>query len=107
MADPTQLEFINEAERQFFAEAVLGEEVRQFLTSSVGRLLHGRAKAEYDECRDKMFDLVDPYTPEGKREFMKLKANAWAAQHFLQWCAETVVQGNEAEVMLNNSRDGE
>lgn len=107
MADPTQLEFINETERQYFAEAVVGEEVRQFLQSSVGRLLHGRAKAEYDECRDKMFSLVDPYTPEGKREYLRLKAEAWAASKFMQWCAEAVLQGNEAEVMLNNSRDGE
>ena len=61
-ADPTHLpnvEFVNEQERQYFAEAVLGEEVRQFLQSDVGRYLHGRAKGEYDRCRDKMFDL-DP-----------------------------------------------
>lgn len=107
MADPTQqLEFINETERQYFAEAVIGEEVRQFLQSEVGRLLHGSAKAEYDKCRDKMFEL-DPYTPQGKQEYLKLKADAWAASQFMRWCAETIVQGNEAEVMLNNSRDGE
>jgi hypothetical protein len=75
MADPTQLEFVNEQEQQYFAEAVLGEETRQFLQSSVGRYLHGCAKQEYDQCRDKMWDL-DPYTPEGKREFLQLKRQA-------------------------------
>jgi hypothetical protein len=106
MADPTQLKFINEQERQYFAEAVMGEEVRQFLTSSVGRYLHGCAKAEYDRCRDKMFDL-DPYTPEGKRKYEQLKADAKSAQNFMKWCVEAITTGNEAEVMLKEMRQGD
>ena len=98
-ADPTQLRFINEAERQYFAEAVIGEETRQFLVSSVGEFLHGCARAEYDRCRDKMFD-IDPYTPEGKRAYMKFKADAWAASHFMQWCAEAIQNGDNAAAML-------
>ncbi len=104
MADPTQLDFINEQERQYFSEAVIGEEVRQFLTSSVGRFLHGCAKAEYDQCRDEMFDL-EVYTPDGKREYMKLKAKAWAASHFLQWCVEAVHNGNNAATQLQHYRE--
>jgi len=107
MADPTQLqgiEFINEQEQQFFAEAVIGEEIRQFLVSSVGKFLHGCAKAEYDQCRDEMFDL-EPYTPDGKREYMRLKAKAWAASHFLQWCVEAIQNGNNAATQLEGYRD--
>lgn len=104
MADPTQLEFINDQEREFFAEAVLGEEVRQFLASSTGRYLHGCAKQEYDRCRDEMFD-IDPYTPEGKREYLKLKADAAAATHFLQWCVEAVTRGGQSATMLENYRE--
>lgn len=105
MADPAQLgiEFVNEQERQYFAEAVIGEEVRQFLTSSVGKFLHGCAQAEYDKCRDEMFDN-DPYTPEGKREYMRLKADAWAAAHFMQWCVEAIQNGNNAAVQLETYR---
>ena len=106
MADPTQLEFINDAEEQYFAEAVIGVEMKGFLLSSAGKFLHGCAKAEYDLCRDKMFDL-DPYTPEGKREYLKLKAQAWAASHFLQWFVESMQRGEEAEVMLNAIREGD
>lgn len=98
-ADPTQLRFINDAERQYFAEAVIGEEMRQFLVSSVGQFLHGCAKSEYDRCRDRMFDL-DPYTQEGKKEYMNLKADAWAASHFMQWCGEAIQNGNTAGTML-------
>lgn len=103
-ADPTQLKFINESERQYFAEAVIGEEVRQFLVSSTGRFLHGCAKAEYDRCRDRIFD-IDVYTQEGKQEYMKLKADAWAAAHFMQWCAEAMHNGDTAAVMLEQSGD--
>ena len=106
MADPTQLEFINDTEAQYFAEAVIGEEVRQFLTSTIGRYLHGCAKSEYDQCRDKMFDL-DPYSAEGKREYLKLKAKAWSASHFMQWCVEAMQKGSEAETLMNEMRDGE
>jgi hypothetical protein len=53
-----------------------------------------------------MFD-VDPYTPEGKQKYLKLKADAWAAAHFLQWCVEAMTRGDEAETMLNAMREGE
>ena len=104
MADPTQLEFVNEQEQQYFAEAVLGEEARQFLQSSVGRYLHGCAKQEYDQCRDKMWDL-DPYTPEGKREFLQLKRQAQAAAFFLRWCVEAIQRGDQAATMLETYRE--
>ena len=106
VAAPTQLKFINKAEEEFFAEAVIGEETKQFLNSSVGRFLHGCAKQEYDRCRDEMFD-TDVYTPEGKKVYLKLKADAWAASHFMQWCVETINTGNEAAVMLQTMREGE
>lgn len=104
--DPTQLEFVNDTEQQYFAQAVVGLEIREFLNTSVGRYLHGCAKAEYDKNRDKMFDL-DPYTPKGKREWEKLKADAWAASHFMQWCVEAMHRGDEAETLMNKMHDGE
>jgi hypothetical protein len=107
-ADPTQLfegiEFVNEQERIYFSEAVLGEEAQQFLSSSVGRFLWGCAKSEYDRCRDRIFE-IDPYTPEGKREYEQMKADAWAAQHFIQWCVEAIDRGNQAETMLERSAE--
>ena len=101
---PSSIEFVNEQERAYFAEAVLGEEVRQFVASDVGRYLHGRAKGEYDRCRDLMFDL-DPYTPEGKREFLKLKREAAAASHFMRWCVEAITLGDQAATMLETYRE--
>ena len=102
-ADPTQLTFINDAERIYFAEAIVGEETRQFLVSQTGRYLHGCAKQEFDRCRAEMFDF-DPYTPEGKKRYQQLKADAWAAQHFMQWCSEAIQRGDNAATMLESIR---
>lgn len=107
MADPTQLdthiEFVSEQEQQFFAEAMLGDEVRDFLNSTTGRFLHGRAKIVRDKCVSELFEL-DPYTPEGKREFEKLKREASIAEYFMQWCAEAIINGNNAESQLSEYR---
>lgn len=103
-AEPTQLEFINDTERAYFAEAVIGEEVRSFLVSEVGKLLHGRAKLEFQKCQTEMFDF-DPYTPEGKKRYQALKADAWAAQRFMQWCVEAMQNGDNAAKMLEVMRE--
>ena len=103
---PSDIQFVDEQEREYFAEAVLGQSMVEFLTSDVGRYLHGCAKQEYDRCRDEMFDL-DPYTPEGKAQFLKLKADAVAAAHFMRWCAEAISRGQQAEFMLANYREDE
>lgn len=109
MANPTlpsDIQFIDENEREYFAEAVVGQEMQEFLTSQVGQYLHGCAKQEYDRCRDEMFD-TDPWTPEGKQKFLQLKADAAAAAHFMRWCAEAITRGQQAEFMLANYREDE
>ena len=105
-ADPTELEFINDQERQYFAEAVIGVDIREFLASSTGRFLRGCAEAEYNKARDRMFE-INPYTPTGKQEYEQLKADAWAASHFTIWCVEAMQRGNESETMLKQMRQGE
>jgi hypothetical protein len=102
--DQAQIEFVNESERQYFAEAVIGEEIRAFLVSEAGRYLHGCAKQEYDRCKAEMFEF-DPYTPEGKRKYEELKTSAWAAQHFMRWCAEALQRGDNAATMLETIRE--
>jgi hypothetical protein len=106
-ANPTELQgikFINEKEQTYFAEAVIGEEVRAFLVSDVGRYLHGCAKQEFERCRGEMFDF-DPYTPEGKKRYEALKADAWAALHFMKWCTEAIQTGDNAETMMKQMQE--
>lgn len=108
MADPTQLgehiEFVNEQERQYFAEAMVGEDVTSFLNSTVGMYLHGRAKQVYQESVREMFN-IDPYTPEGKKAHTRIKREAWCAENFMKWCADAIIEGRQAAVQLENYRD--
>lgn len=107
-ADPTQLgrhiEFVNAEEQSLFAEAMLGEEVIQFLNSGTGRYLHGRAKQVFDDGIRKMYEL-DPYTAEGKKEHSRLKFEAALAERFMMWCADAIQNGRTAGVQLETYRD--
>lgn len=109
-ADPTQLgqhiEFVNAEEQALFAEAMLGEEVVEFLNSNTGRYLHGRAKNIFDESLRKLYD-IDPYSPEGKKEHSRLKMEAACAERFMMWCADVIQNGRTAGVQLENYRNDE
>lgn len=109
-ADPTQqsthIEFASEQERTYFAQAVLGIEAREFLNSAVGRFLHGCAKQELNDCTAKLLKL-NPYTPEGKREWEQLQLRAACAENFIKWCIEMINSGDNAEKHLEEYRDGE
>jgi len=108
-ADPTQLshiEFVNETEREYFAQAMVGEEVAGFLNATTGRYLHGRARQVFNECIKEMFD-IDPYTPEGKKAHTRLKRDAWCAENFMKWCADAIIEGRQAATQLETYRDGE
>ena len=106
-ADPTQLSgirFINDQERQYFAEAMVGEEVTSFLNSTSGQYLHGRAKKVYNQCVQDMFE-INPYTAEGKKEHDRIKRDAWCALHFMEWCSDAIIEGKQAAVQLETYRD--
>lgn len=108
-AEPTQLkigrvEFINDQEKQYFAEAMVGEDVQSFLNSTAGIFLHGRAKQVFNKCQKEMFEN-DPYTPEGKKAYERIKRDAWCAEHFLKWCAEAIMDGRNAATQIESYRD--
>ena len=105
-ADPTQLgiEFTDDQERQYYAEVIMGEDVRNFLNSTTGQLLKGRAEQIKQKCIKEMFE-IDPYTPEGKKEHARIKQEAWCANHFLLWCVDAIIEGNQAQTMLEHYRD--
>ena len=106
-ADPTQLEhieFINDQEREYFAKAMVGEEVLSFLNSTTGMYLHGRAKQVFQKCITEMFEL-NPYTAKGKIEHERIQRKAWCAEQFMKWCGEAIFNGQQADKLLRNFRD--
>jgi hypothetical protein len=94
------IEFIDETERQAFARARLGSDVVDFLHSSSGRYLHGRAKLQIEQAREDALNC-NPYTPWGRRKWKKIQHDAAVARAFVQWCADAIVDGNHAEQELN------
>jgi hypothetical protein len=102
--DYSAVEFINEQEREYFAEAHLGEQVRDFLVSPVGRYLHGRAKQTISECKDKLADL-DPTVKGGIAQWKAIKQDMANAEAFMKWCAEAIVNGDNAARQLEEYRE--
>ncbi len=111
MADPTRpdlrdVQFISDEEEKYFRTATIGVEAASFLQSDTGRHLWEKARIEYDKATDDLFKL-DPYSAEGKRAFAEIKSRAWAAEHFMQWCVESIQDGKNAEAQLRHLREGD
>lgn len=101
--DYSNIEFINDQERQYFAEAHLGEIVRDFLVGPVGRYLHGRAKTDLEAGRDKLATL-DPTTIAGVAEWKLVKQDMAHAETFIRYCAEAIGNGDMAAQQLEEYR---
>jgi len=97
-------EFIDSTEAELFAHAVLGEQAVDFLNSDLGRLLRGRAEQRKQDAKDAVIG-INPMTPWGRRKIRKLQFEAAVADQFLQFIAQTVNDGRQAEQQLRQYRD--
>lgn len=84
-----------DSEKRLYATVQVGDQVRQFLHSDVGRLLHGRAKQDIEEATKQLPDCnVDSWF--GRRKFKKLQFQIEVAQQFERWCADAIIDGDNA-----------
>ena len=101
------LDFVDQNERRHFAQAQLGEQVREFLCSPAGRYLHGRAKMELQEVKDKALEC-NPYSFFGRRKLKKIQHQAGIARAFMTWCSDAITDGEfsyrELEENYNHQR---
>lgn len=102
--DYSNVHFVSDQEREYFAEAHLGEQVRSFLVSATGRFLHGRAKQVITDGKDKLANL-DPTTQLGVEEWKVIKQDMSNAESFMKWCAEAIVNGDNAASQLEEYRE--
>ena len=100
----SELEFVDEKERLYFAQAKLGEEVHQFLRSDVGRYLHGCAMQEVEELRDAL-EKCNPASLFGRRKIKRLQQDAKAARLFMRWMTEAINTGEAAYQQIKEYRD--
>ena len=102
--DYSSVHFISEQEREYFAEAHLGEQARSFLVSATGRYLHGRAKEVIADGKDQL-SILDPTTPEGVEKWKAIKQDMSNAESFMAWCADAIVNGDNAAKQLEEYRE--
>jgi len=107
-ASKENIDFVDEKERELFATAILGEETRQFLlTHPVGKLLHHRAKIQYQQAEVDALK-VDPDGWRGwfhaRRQLRVIRNRAEVARLFIAWVGEAMVEGSNAELELNDYR---
>jgi len=110
MADPISsrdVQFVNDEEREIFAVAKLGEDVRAFLMQHpVGRYLHHRAKMEIERCRGEALEVDPGAWPffRGRNKLQQIRQRAAVANAFIDWCADAIVNGDQAADELEKYR---
>ena len=104
-ADPENIKFQDERERELFATALLGERIRQFLLNDpVGRYLHHRAKLQVQQAEvDALKVDVDGWRGwlHARRKLRVIRQRADVARAFINWLAEAYVDGQNAERELD------
>jgi len=103
LKDFSGIEFVDDQERQYLAEAQLGHDTIKFLRSPVGRLLHGRAKQEYEQAKEELLE-INPDSRKGRKAFKKIQERIQHARWFIRWCADVIENGDIAIVQLEEYR---
>jgi len=101
------IHFEDDREREIFARAALGQQVRDFLESPVGRYLHGRCRNEIEQCE---VDALEALTASdlpligrilGRRKMRKIVQRAEIAKNFMRYLADAITDGEQAEKELD------
>lgn len=88
---------------ELLARARLGEQVRAFLTSPVGRYLHGRLKIDYEESKEQLLQC-SLFTPWGRRKAQRLQRRGEMAQQTMSYLAEAILDGDAALTELEQEQ---
>ena len=94
------IHFINERQRELFAEARFGQQVEDFLRTDIGRYLHGCASQDVNIAMQNMAD-IRPGDPKFRSKFSKEKFDYEVALKFIVWLGQAIERGSKAEYMLN------
>ena len=104
--DYSNIHFTSEQQRDYFIEAQLGESVRNFLVSLTGQYLQGRDKLVIKEGKDQLA-LLDPTTDKGVEAWKQIKQDMSNAESFMIWCADAIINGDNAASQLEENLDGQ
>ena len=79
------------------AEAMLGRDAQEFISSDIGRFLIGRCEQEIADARNKL-DTVSPWR---RNRIRQLQNEIWRAKSMQSWLIELIQAGKQAEQMLD------
>lgn len=84
--------------------AVFGREVTAFIeTDRIGQYLIDRAQADLAEAQAKLLEV----DPSDAKVIALLQLDARVAQRVRGWLAEAIQNGKDAEVLIQQERDGD
>ena len=101
------ISFVDETERELFAVAKLGEDVRVFLTQHpAGRYMHHRAKMELERCREEALEVDCDAWPRfrGRNKLRKIQQRRDVAKALIDFMADAIVNGDQAAKELEEYR---
>lgn len=97
------IDFQNENEEVWFAQANLGMQATDFLDTDLGKVLKGYAQQEIQECALALLTVKI----HDEETIASLQMRAMAARNFLRWIEEAIVTGENAhQMLLQNSQGG-
>lgn len=104
-----KINFRDDAQRELFEVAVLGERVRDFLlTDPVGKYLHRRAKHMIAQAEADALE-VDPDGWRGwlqaRRKLRVIRQQAETARCFVRWLGDAIMDGDRATEALEEDDD--
>jgi len=99
-------QFLDDEERNLFAQAKLGEDAVRFLDSDLGRVLRGYAMQRCAEAKEALIsNAADPETDQGRQIIRDARFQAAVAGQFLEFVQEALTTGEVAYESLRQRRD--
>ena len=83
------------------AEARLGLQTREFLSSPLGRYISGRA----DKAREEAFEAWSSVAPDDVETIRELQFRARLPSLVMTWLDEAINQANHAEITLSELQE--
>lgn len=96
-----EIEFVSNRERELFARARLGGQVLDFLRSPTGRLLHGRAKADYEAGKEELVNI----SILSLFKYLRARRRIVHSQTFMKYCVDAIQDGDVAYQELQDQEN--
>lgn len=84
-----------------FAQADLGEQAREFLTTDLGKYLAGCAEQQINDCSRELLKVC----PTNTDKIQLLQSKAQTASNFLVWINEAIDMGSVAYQQITQTEE--